>query len=156
MAIRFYKEFGELGYLASYSNHGFLKDGVYWKTVEHYYQAHKFEDQKIIEKIIRAETPKIASEIGRDRSYSIKANWEEIKVDIMFDAVLAKFVAHPDLAKKLMETGEEEIIEETVKEDFWGCGSQKNGKNMFGKILCKVREELRNFKINLEGATNNG
>ena len=119
MAIRFYKEFGELGYLASYSNYGFFKDGIFWKTIEHYYQAHKFEDQKIIEKIINAETPKVASEIGRDRSYPIKENWEEIKVGIMFDAVFAKFMAHPDLAKKLIDTGNEEIIEETVKEDFW-------------------------------------
>lgn len=146
MAIRFYKEFGELGYLASYSNYGFFKEGIYWKTIEHYYQAHKFEDHNIIEKVINAETPKVASEIGRDRSYSIKEDWEEIKVDIMYDAVLAKFMAHPDLAKKLMDTGNEEIIEETVKEDFWGCGLEKNGKNMYGKILCKVRDELRKSK----------
>lgn len=77
----------------------------------------------------------------------IKENWEEIKVDVMFEAVLAKFMAHPDLAKKLIDTGYEEIIEETVKEDFWGCGSQKNGRNMYGKILCKVRDELRNSRI---------
>lgn len=147
MAIYFYKEFGELGYLASYSDYGFLKDGVYWKTIEHYYQAHKFEDQKVIDKIIDAETPKIASEIGRDRKYAIKENWEEIKIDIMFDAVLAKFMAHPNLAKKLLDTGDEEIIEETTKEDFWGCGPKKNGKNMYGKILCKVRDELRNSQL---------
>lgn len=147
MAIRFYKEFGELGYLASYSDYGFFKDGVFWKTVEHYYQAHKFENREVVEMIINAETPKIASKIGRNRSYAIKENWEEIKVDIMFDAVLAKFVFHPDLAKKLMDTGNEEIIEETVKENFWGCGPQKNGKNMYGKILCKVRDELKNIKM---------
>jgi predicted NAD-dependent protein-ADP-ribosyltransferase YbiA (DUF1768 family) len=33
--IEFYKEFGDLGYLANYSNHGFSIDGVYYKTVEH-------------------------------------------------------------------------------------------------------------------------
>ena len=51
MAIYFYKEFGELGYLATYSNHGFYKDGIYWKTSEHYYQAHKFNDKNIQKKI---------------------------------------------------------------------------------------------------------
>ena len=41
MSVDFYKEFGELGYLAIYSNHGFYEDGVFYKTVEHYYQAKK-------------------------------------------------------------------------------------------------------------------
>ena len=36
MAIEFYKEFGDLGYLANYSNHGFYKNGIYYKTVEHF------------------------------------------------------------------------------------------------------------------------
>ena len=28
MAIEFYREFGELGYLANYSNYGFYKNGI--------------------------------------------------------------------------------------------------------------------------------
>ena len=42
MAIYFYKQYGELGYLANYSSHGFYKDELYWPTAEHYYQAQKF------------------------------------------------------------------------------------------------------------------
>lgn len=145
MAIYFYKEFGELGYLASYSLHGFNKDGIYWKTVEHYYQAHKFDDDEVKNMIINAQTPKIASTIGRDRKYKLREDWEQVKDKIMYDAVLAKFLEHPDLAEKLLKTGEEEIIEETVKENYWGCGSQKQGLNMYGKILCRVRDELRKF-----------
>lgn len=52
MAIEFYKEFGPLGYLATYSNHGFYKNGVFWKTSEHYYQAQKFESKDIQRLII--------------------------------------------------------------------------------------------------------
>ena len=47
MSIDFYNEHGPLGYLANYSNHCFIKDGVYYKTAEHYYQASKFVDEKI-------------------------------------------------------------------------------------------------------------
>ena len=47
MAVEFYKEFGNLGYLANYSHHGFYKDGVFYKTAEHYYQASKFNDLEI-------------------------------------------------------------------------------------------------------------
>ena len=45
--IDFYKEFGNLGYLANYSHHGFYKDGIFYKTAEHYYQASKFNDLEI-------------------------------------------------------------------------------------------------------------
>ena len=68
MAIKFYKEFGELGYLATYSNHGFYKNDVFYKTSEHYYQSKKFDDPIVVQKIIDAPTPKEASNIGRDRN----------------------------------------------------------------------------------------
>ena len=67
MRIEFYKEFGEYGYLANYSNHGFYVNDVFYKTVEHYYQSEKYSDNEIKQKIINAPTPKEASTIGRDR-----------------------------------------------------------------------------------------
>ena len=104
MAIYFYKQFGPLGYLATYSEHGFYKDGVYWKTSEHYYQAQKFDDDKVREMIINADTPKIASNIGRDKQFRLREDWEEVKQDIMYDAVYYKFKAHQDICKKLLDT----------------------------------------------------
>lgn len=143
MAIYFYKENGEWGFLASYSLHGFEKDGIYWKTVEHYYQAQKFYDDDVKYLIINADTPKEASRIGRNPKYKLREDWEEVKSEIMYEAVLAKFLSHKDLAEKLIETGNEEIVEETIKENYWGCGPNKDGLNMYGKILCKVREQLK-------------
>ena len=143
MAIMFYKEFGELGYLATYSNHSFVVDGILYKTSEHYYQSKKFLDEETINKVINANTPKEASTIGRDRNNKKREDWKNIKQDIMFDAVYYKFKQNPDKKKKLLETGNEEIVEETVKENYWGCGPNHDGENNYGKILCKVREQLR-------------
>ena len=143
MTIYFYKQYGELGYLANYSNHGFEKDGKYWPTVEHYYQAQKFDDEELKEKIRTAETPKIASAIGRDRNNKLKENWEDIKRDIMLEGVLSKFRNHPDILQKLLDTGEEEIVENTDIDYYWGCGEMKTGRNEFGKILVKAREILK-------------
>lgn len=143
MIIGFYKEFGELGYLATYSNHGFWVNKKYYKTSEHYYQSQKFTDIKIINKIIKCKTPKEASNIGRDRTNKLRKNWKLIKCDVMYDAVMYKFLSHPILAKKLIATGNAEIVEETVKENYWGCGIKKDGRNNYGKILCMVREKLK-------------
>lgn len=144
MEIRFYKEFGEYGYLATYSNYGFFDNGIYYKTSEHYYQSKKFLDNDIVNKIINAKTPKEASLIGRDRNNKIREDWKYIKQDVMYNAVLLKFRANKDIRKKLIETGDAYIIEETVKENYWGCGKNKDGFNYYGKILCKVREVLKN------------
>ena len=141
--IRYYKEFGEFGYLATYSNYGFFKDGVFWKTSEHYYQAQKFMDSDTKIKIQNAETPKIASTIGRDRKLNLRSDWEEVKQDVMFDAVYYKFKQNKDILQKLLDTGNARIVEATVKENYWGCGPNNDGQNNYGKILVKVREKLR-------------
>lgn len=141
--IRFYKEFGEYGYLATYSNYGFFKDGVFWKTSEHYYQAQKFMDSDTKIRIQNAETPKIASTIGRDRKLNLRSDWEEVKQDVMFDAVYYKFKQNKDILQKLLGTGNARIVEATVKENYWGCGPKNDGQNNYGKILVKVREKLR-------------
>lgn len=143
MAIKFYKEFGEFGYLATYSNYGFYKDGVYYKTSEHYYQSKKMVDSKIQKQIIEAKTPKEASDIGRNRRNQKKGNWKNIKKQVMFEAVLYKFEQNEELKEKLLSTGNEEIIEETTKENYWGIGPNYDGQNNYGKILCQVRDYLR-------------
>ena len=141
--IRFYKEFGEYGYLATYSNYGFFKDGVFWKTSEHYYQAQKFMDSDTKIRIQNAETPKIASIIGRDRKLNLRSDWEEVKQDVMFDAVYYKFKQNRDILQKFLDTGNARIVEATVKENYWGSGPNNDGQNNYGKILIKVREKLR-------------
>ena len=144
MAIYFYKEFGPLGYLANYSNHGFYIDNIYYKTVEHFYQSKKFLDKKLQEKIINVETPKEASNIGRDRNNKLRDNWCNIKQEIMLQGILEKFRQNKDILIKLLNTGNEDIIENTVDEYYWGCGKDRTGENNFGKLLVKARDILKN------------
>ena len=61
----------------------------------------------------------------------------------MFDAVYYKFKQNIDILEKLLNTGNAEIIEATVKENYWGCGPNNDGQNNYGKIVVKVREILR-------------
>ena len=141
--IEFYKEFGELGYLANYSNHGFTKDGVFYKTVEHYYQSEKFDDPEIKNKIINADTPKEASNIGRDRNLKRIDDFKSIKNQVMFDGILEKFRQNRDIAYKLIETRNKKIAEATIDEYYWGIGKDKSGKNVIGDILVRVRERIK-------------
>ncbi len=144
MSVDFYREEGELGYLANYSNYGFTVDGVYYPTVEHFYQASKFDNPEIIQKILSCKTAREAASVGRDRNNKRIDHFNDIKLDKMYQAVYEKFQQNPDIRKKLIETGDEEIREMTDQESYWGVGPQLDGENHMGEILMRVREELKN------------
>lgn len=85
--------------------------------------------------------PNVAKMIGR--RVPLRPDWEEVKYDVMYEIVKAKFIQNPDLKEKLLSTGDEYLVEGNHWGDrTWG---QVNGvgKNWLGKILMKVREELR-------------
>ncbi len=142
-AVYFYSSQEENGYLSNFSYHGFTLDEKYYKTVEHFFQAQKFEDEAMVKRIIDAESPKKASELGRSRSAKLRADWEEVKTDLMQRAVMAKFEQHKNLKSMLLETGDRFIIENSPFDEFWGIGKLGNGHNQLGFVLMRVRELLR-------------
>ncbi len=110
-------------------------------TVEHQYQAAKTLDKGWKERILNAPTPGMAKRLGRKAP--VRPDWEEVKLQVMEDLVTMKFFAHPELAKKLLATGWEQLVEVNWWGDkFWGVyGSE--GENHLGKILMKIRSEIR-------------
>lgn len=61
----------------------------------------------------------------------------------MRKAVLKKFQTHTDIREILLATGEEEIVEKSPIDYYWGCGADGSGKNRLGVILMEVREIIR-------------
>lgn len=76
---------------------------------------------------------------------AIRPDWEDVRLGIMEEIVRAKFTQHPELAALLLETGDREIQEGNRWHDkFWGIDIfTGEGENHLGKILMKIREELR-------------
>ena len=72
----------------------------------------------------------------------LRKDWEQVKDDIMYEVVRAKFIQHPILAQQLLDTRDAELIEGNNWGDtYWGvCNGY--GKNMLGRILMRVRDEL--------------
>ena len=81
--------------------------------------------------------------MGRERSRPLRRDWESVKDDIMREAVRQKFTEHEDIRAVLLATGDEELVEKTSGDYYWGCGTDGTGKNMLGQILMEVRAELR-------------
>jgi ribA/ribD-fused uncharacterized protein len=146
MTIYFYKVEDPYGCFSNFSPHSIQIEGLEWQTVEHYYQAQKFvgsENEKLIPAIRNAHTPREAATIGRDRSLILRPDWEQVKVEIMRQGVLTKFLTHRDIQAILLATGEELIVEDSPNDYYWGCGLDKTGQNQLGKTLINVRQEIR-------------
>jgi len=62
---------------------------------------------------------------------------------VMPEAVPHKFAAHADIRAVLLGTGDEELVEATTGDYYWGQGTEGTGRNMLGKILVELRAALR-------------
>ena len=142
MAIYFYKINEEYGCFSNFAHYDFELDGKSWMTSEHYFQAQKFSGTEYEEVIRLLDNPMKAAEMGRNRDLPLRADWEQVKDDIMRKAVLAKFTQNEEIKDILLSTGKETLIEKTSNDYYWGCGKDGSGKNRLGIILMEVREEL--------------
>lgn len=145
--IKFYEPNEENGWLANFSYHSFVLEGKRWDTVEHYFQQAKFDDLAIKTLIINASSPLEAKVIARKYKDRRKSNWGKIKVEIMYEAIKAKFEQNPEVRKKLLDTKTDLIIEDAKDDSYWGNGWDGNGDNVMGKLLMKLRTELTNKQI---------
>ncbi len=141
--IHFYSVGEAYGEFSNFAPYPISLDGKRWPTSEHYFQAQKFKDAGLKEKVRRAKTPMIAARLGRDRSSPLRRDWESIKIDVMRRAVRAKFEQHENLRQLLLSTGDAKLVEHTANDSYWGDGGDGSGGNMLGRILMDVRDALR-------------
>ncbi|MDP0495236.1 MAG: NADAR family protein [Verrucomicrobiota bacterium JB024] len=116
-------------------------DGEIWHSAEQYYQAAKFTDAAIIDKIKACENPYLCAALGQTRRYPLRADWEQVKAAVMERAIRARFEQHPAMAERLKRsTGR--LYDHTAVDDYWGIGADGRGGNVTGRILMRIREEL--------------
>ena len=142
MTVFFYGTGNAYGCFSNFSRHPIEIDGVRWPTTEHYFQGQKFVGTPDEAAIRLAKTPKLAAEMGRERTRPLREDWEQVKDDVMRQAVRQTFRTHADIRQILLETDDEEIVENAPGDYYWGIGKDGSGKNMLGIILMEVRAEL--------------
>ena len=134
--------------LSNFSAFSIYWSGLRFDTSEHLYHWLKFnrhgDDQHDIRESIRLapsahETFKIAERNKQHR----RPDWDAVKVDTMRDILRAKAGQHEYVRRKLLATGDRELVENSWRDDFWGWGASRNGLNMLGKLWMQIRAELR-------------
>ena len=113
-------------------------EGITYKNSESAFQAQKTSN--ISERKNFADLdPDSAKALGY--KVNLRSDWEEVKVQKMYEVNKAKFEQNPELKEKLIATGLEELVEGNDWGDrFWGVDG--TGENRLGKILMKIRMEL--------------
>ena len=124
-------------------------NGKIWKSGEHFYQAAKFapnglqEDAKVYNIIANAETPGKAKEIA-DRCFSGENKERLHMASRTFTAMCVmlnvKFAPGTLAHKRLMQTGDLELIHLSGSDFFWGQNRRGEGKNLLGRALMDMRE----------------
>lgn len=140
--IHFYRVDDLYGFFSNFSAHPVWIGGLRWPTTEHYFQAQKFAGTPDAEAIRGAASPMQAAKMGRDRMRPLRPDWDTVKLEVMREALRAKFTQHPDLHAALLATGDALLVEHTGNDRFWGDGGDGKGKNWLGKLLMELREML--------------
>ncbi|WP_063847510.1 NADAR family protein [Bacillus sp. FJAT-28004] len=144
--INFYEINKPYGCFSNFSKHSITLQNKEWPTTEHYFQAQKFVGTVHEDEIRFASTPMDAARLGRDKNKPLRKDWEECKVNIMREAIVAKIEQHPNVKSVLLSTGDCAIVEHTTNDSYWGDGGDGQGKNMLGNLLMNIRNNMENYE----------
>lgn len=114
---------------------------ITYKSSEAAYMSEKQRELKWKEYCASATPAEIKK---KSKSIKLRDNWEQIKIQVMFDVLRLKFQI-PELREKLLATGDQHIEEgNTWSDTFWGVDLETGvGRNFLGRILMHIREEIK-------------
>lgn len=139
--IKFWRTTDKYGCFSNFSAHSIEANGKTYPSSEHFYQAHKATSEEDHELIRRAKGCKACKNLAHE--IEMRPDWEGLKFSIMLAALRLKVQQYEFIREKLLETGDQEIIEDSPYDEVWGSGRNGQGMNLLGKAWMQVREELR-------------
>jgi ribA/ribD-fused uncharacterized protein len=127
-------------YLSNFWSVPIVYEGLTYQNAESAFQASKCANTEE-RRWFTNTAPQIAKAKGRQ--VEMRPDWNEVRLKVMWEVLQAKFAQHPDLATKLVATGDQEIVEgNTWNDKFWGVCNGK-GMNHLGIMLMAIREEYK-------------
>ncbi len=136
--------FGPYRWLSNFHLVEITYEGITYPSTENAYQASKFrdgEEELELKHSFSAISP--ASAKKTSKLIPIRPDWDDIKLKVMEDLNRLKY-QNPVCCRLLIDTGDK-YLEETNwwNDKFWGV-CRGEGENHLGKIIMKIREEIKN------------
>jgi ribA/ribD-fused uncharacterized protein len=133
--------FGEYRFLSNFYPCTVEYERIVYPSSEHAYQAAKTVSRDEKRAIAALQTAGQAKKYGQGIRVYFRPDWDSVKVSVMEAILRVKFKA-PELAERLVATGQRPLIEDNRWGDsFWGV-YKGLGENNLGRTLMKIREEL--------------
>jgi hypothetical protein len=137
-------------YLSNFSAFTLQWKGWRFDTSEAAYQWEKFaymnnanqHECNICYAIRWADSAHNAFKIAESNKFSISPSWNKDKLEVMRMILREKANQHEYVRRKILQTGDLELIENSWRDNFWGWGLNRDGQNMLGKIWMEIRSEL--------------
>lgn len=141
--IKFYRATGEYGFFSNLYKKPLIFEDREFSCGESAYQYGKFRDEDTRKWAMESPKPHLLSILAHGLFvWDIVSNWSKIKVNRMYNVLKVKF-SDPELKEKLLNTGNSVLIENSKTDAFWGIGKLGKGKNTLGKLLMRLREEIK-------------
>ncbi|MBA2392561.1 MAG: NADAR family protein [Ktedonobacteraceae bacterium] len=124
-------------------------NGINIPTSEALYQACRFPHKSEIQKVIIGQrSPMTAKMKSKPYRKDTRPDWDQVRVDIMWWCLRVKLAQHWEkFGDLLLSTGNNPIIEESYKDQFWGAKPVSEekliGLNVLGQLLTNLRELLK-------------
>ena len=155
--VRFQEPEEENGYLSSRYPCGFTLEGKRYCCPEQYVLEQKAllsGDPQTAGRILSAKDCRALRALGEAVNVTDPGTWDGFRQIVAYRANLAKFRQNPELAEKLLATGDALLAECSESDPIWGIGlgpentaaedpSQWRGQNLLGFTLMAVRDALR-------------
>ncbi|KAI6657309.1 hypothetical protein LOD99_57 [Oopsacas minuta] len=142
----YYECSDESNFLSNFFPSTFSLSGHSWPTVLHYFIARKFGlKEKHLNDILLMTVTLDVHLYSRDpkNQTDVIPSWNLEKKGIMKEALKAKFEQNIILKQKLLDTEGKDIIERAVDDSYWSQLASGTGHNHMGKLLTKVRSQLK-------------
>lgn len=123
------------------------KDTIFY-TSEAAYQWEKFPDYFSIRSLIQTSySAHDAYQYAAANRAFRRHDWDAVKTSIMTLILAEKAKQHEYVYRKLMETGDRLLVEDSWRDDFWGIGPMGYGQNMLGKLWMNLRNHYLRYPL---------
>lgn len=147
--VRFYEH--DFYVLSNFSAFKVCFNGIDFNTSEEAYHFQRFAGDGIrtairnehIAALLRCRSAHEAFRYAQEHKRDQRPEWDHVKVPTMLQILRAKAEQHEYVRRKLLATGDRELVEDSWRDDFWGWGPNQDGQNMLGKLWMEIRAELR-------------
>jgi len=131
--------------LSNFSAFTLMWKGLKFNTSEEAYHWEKFQVNRpdLAELIRNAPSAHEAFKLANALKSYARSDWDEVKVAIMKNILIAKVNQHEYVKRKLLATGTRQLIEDSWRDTFWGWGPEKIGRNQLGKLWMEIRKEIQ-------------